>query len=104
MFGTLRPPASSSVLPRETIAMGDLLRDDLIGSGRFFLESHRGGENLQFTAFPKWRIAGQPYLGGVQFVLITDYSQAEAQFAAGNIDNHTFQNKLRRPDEEPPGR
>ena len=96
MFGTAGAgsPASSSVLPRETIAMGDLLRDDIIGSGRFFLESHRGGENLKFTTFPKWRIAGQPYLGGVQFVLITDYSQAEAQFAAGNIDNHTFQNKL----------
>lgn len=100
MFGTAGAgsPPSSNILPRETIAMGDLLRDDLIGSGRFFLESHRGGENLKFRAFPNWRIPGQPYLGGVDFVFITDYSQAEAQFRAGGIDNHTFQNKLQADD------
>ncbi len=96
MFGTAGAgsPASSSVLPRETITMTDLLRDDVIGSGRFFLAENNGGENIKFRKFPNWRIQGEPFLGGVDFVLITDYSQAEAQFSAGNIDSHTFQNKL----------
>ena len=96
MFGTAGAgsPASSSVLPEETIDMTDLLNNDVIGSGRFFLESHRGGENLKFRAFPNWRVQGEPFLGGVDFILIQDYSSAEAQFAAEQIDNHGFQNKL----------
>jgi ABC-type transport system substrate-binding protein len=100
MFGTAGAgsPPSSNILPRETITNGDLLRSDLIGSGRYFLESHRGGENLKFRAFPNWRIEGEPWLGGVDFVYITDYGQAEAQFISGGIDNHTFQNKLQADD------
>jgi len=96
MFGTAGAgsPASSNILPRETLDMPDLLRDDIIGSGRFFLESHRGGENLKFRAHPNWRIPGEPWLGGTDLVFITDYSQTEAQFRAGGIDNITFQNKL----------
>lgn len=96
MFGTAGAgsPASSSVLPAETIPLADLLADDVIGSGRFFLESHRGGENLKFRVFPNWRIPGEPFLGGVDLILITDYSSAEAQFASGGLDNVTFQNRL----------
>ncbi len=96
MFGTAGAgsPASSSVLPRETIDMPDLLRDDLIGSGRFFLESHRGGQNLKFRRHPAWRVQGEPWLAGTDFIYISDYSSAEAQFSSGGIDALEFQNKL----------
>jgi len=88
-------PASSSVLPAETIDGTQFdLANDVLGSGRFLLESHRGGANLKLRAFPRWRVAGEPYLGGVDLVLIPDYSSAEAQFAAGEIDQLDFQNKL----------
>ena len=97
MFGTAGAgsPASSSVLPAETIdgKQFDLNRD-VLGSGRFFLESHRGGENVKLRAFPRWRIPGEPFFGGVDFVYITDYTSAEAQFAAKGLDTHDFQNKL----------
>jgi peptide/nickel transport system substrate-binding protein len=97
MFGTAGAgsPASSSVLPAETIDGTQFdLANDVAGSGRLFLESHRGGANLKFRAFPNWRVPGEPFLGGVDFILIPDYSSAEAQFAAGEIDSFTFQNKL----------
>jgi ABC-type transport system substrate-binding protein len=97
MFGTAGAgsPASSSVLPAETIDGTQFdLSNDVCGSGRFFLEGHRGGENLRLRAFPNWRVPGEPFLGGVDFILIPDFSSAEAQFAAGEIDTLSFQNKL----------
>ncbi len=100
MFGTagVGSPASSSVLPRETIAMADLLRGEVIGSGRLQFESAPAGQNVKFRAFPKWRIAGEPYLGGVDLVYIPDFASAEAQFAAGGLDELAFQNKLQADD------
>ncbi len=87
-------PASSSVLPRETIHMDDLLRTDAIGSGRFVFDSAPAGQNFKFTAFPNWRIPGEPYLGGVDLLYIPDYSSVEAQFRSGGLDEIGFQNKL----------
>ncbi|MBI4570535.1 MAG: ABC transporter substrate-binding protein [Chloroflexi bacterium] len=96
MFGVTAAgsPASSSVLPAETLDLGDLLAGDVIGSGRLFLESHRNGENLKFRAFPRWRIPGEPFLGGLDYILITEPTAAQAQFRAGNLDQITFNNKL----------
>jgi peptide/nickel transport system substrate-binding protein len=74
--------------------MADLLQEDVIGSGRFFLESHRGGQNLKFRRHPQWRVQGEPWLAGTDLVYISDYSSAEAQFASGGIDALEFQNKL----------
>ncbi len=97
MFGPTAAgdPTSSSILPVETLdeELFDLSQD-VIGSGRFFLESHRGGENLKFRAHPNWRIPGEPFLGGVDYILITDFASSEAQFRAGNLDTVEFQNKL----------
>jgi peptide/nickel transport system substrate-binding protein len=100
MFGTAGAgsPASSSILPRETIAMGDLLQSTVIGSGRYQFESAPAGQNVKLRAFPKWRIAGEPYLGGVDLVYIPDFASAEAQFAGGGLDQLDFQNKLQADD------
>jgi peptide/nickel transport system substrate-binding protein len=96
MFGVTAAgsPASSSVLPAEILEDSDFLARDVVGSGRFILESHRNGENLKFRAFPNWRIPGEPYLGGIDYILITEPTAAQAQFRAGNIDTVGFANKL----------
>jgi peptide/nickel transport system substrate-binding protein len=97
MFGTAGAgsPASSSVLPRETIDGTQFdLATDIAGSGRFFLQEHRGGQNLKLRAFDRWRIEGEPFLGGVDLVYLPEYTQAEATFAAGDLDQISFQNKL----------
>jgi peptide/nickel transport system substrate-binding protein len=99
MFGTAGAgsPASSSVLPRETIfpePVREALNDEVWGSGRFVLEGHEGGQNLRFRAFDNWRIEGEPWLGGVDYVFLPEYVAAETQFRAGNIDQLGFQNKL----------
>ena len=91
-------PASSSVLPRETIDMPDLLRTDVIGSGRLQFESAPAGQNVKLLAFPNWRIAGEPYYGGVDLVYVPEFTAAEAQFAAAGLDQLDFQNKLQADD------
>ena len=98
MFGTAGAgsPASSSVLPAETLGedSGVDLDTDVFGSGRFFLESHDGGANVKLRAFDNWRVPDEPYLGGIDLLLISDYASAETQFIAGAIDQIGFQNKI----------
>jgi peptide/nickel transport system substrate-binding protein len=97
MWGTAGAgsPASSSILPAETIDGKQFdLANDVCGSGRFLVSNNQGGQNLQLRRFDKWRIPGQPFLAGVNFVFIPDYTSAETQFAAGQLDDHAFQNKL----------
>jgi peptide/nickel transport system substrate-binding protein len=102
MFGTAGAgsPASSSVLPAETLGEDSAvdLDTDVLGSGRFFLESHDGGANVKLRAFDNWRVADEPYLGGIDLLLISDYVSAEAQFIDGAIDQIAFQNKTQQDD------
>ncbi|OGO49430.1 MAG: hypothetical protein A2148_08100 [Chloroflexi bacterium RBG_16_68_14] len=96
MFGITAAgsPASSSVLPAEILDNDEFLARDVIGSGRFFLESHRNGGNLKFRVHPRWRIPGEPYVGGLDYILITEATAAQAQFRAGNLDTISLGNKL----------
>jgi ABC-type transport system substrate-binding protein len=87
MFGVTAAgsPASSSILPAETLDLGDLLARDVIGSGRLVLDSHRDGANLKFSAFPRWRVPGEPFLGGLEYVLITFNNKLEADQMQGEL-------------------
>ncbi|MEX0787114.1 MAG: ABC transporter substrate-binding protein [Dehalococcoidia bacterium] len=97
MFGTAAAGSafSSSILPVETLDedLFDLSRD-VIGSGRFLLDSHNNGENLKFRRHPNWRIPGEPFLAGIDYVLITEAAAARAQFRAGNLDSVGLPNKI----------
>jgi peptide/nickel transport system substrate-binding protein len=95
MWGTAGAgsPASSSVLPRETITLGKALDTDIFGSGRYQFDSAQAGQNVHLRKFDKWRIPGEPFLGGVDLVYLPQFEQAQAQFAAGGIDELGFQNK-----------
>lgn len=96
MFGAAAAGSafSTSILPVEILEDDGFLARDVIGSGRFFLESHRNGENPKFRAHPRWRVPGEPFLGGIDNILITEPTAALAQFRAGNLDSVGFTNKL----------
>ena len=96
MFGTAAAGSafSSSILPVEILNDDEFLARDVIGSGRFFLLSHRNGENLKLRAHPRWRVPGEPFLGGIDYSLITEPTAAQAQFRAGNIDTVGFASKI----------
>ena len=96
MFGTAGAGSafSSSVLPVEIVEDDDFLARDVIGSGPHMLTSHRNGIDLRFQAHPRWRVDGEPLLGGIDYSLITEATAAQAQFRAGNLDTTGFSNKL----------
>ncbi|MBF6599646.1 MAG: ABC transporter substrate-binding protein [Dehalococcoidia bacterium] len=94
-------PITSSILPKEILhGYDDLLRKDAIGSGHWTLLSHDNGANPKLRKFDKFRqfagtksIAGQPYLDGIDFTLVTDPNAALAAFKAGDLDTIGFGTK-----------
>ena len=94
-------PITSSILPKEILTRhDDLLRKDAIGSGQWTLLSHDNGANVKLRKFDKFRqfagsksIAGQPFLDGIDFTLVTDPNAALAAFKAGDLDTIGFNSK-----------
>jgi peptide/nickel transport system substrate-binding protein len=94
-------PITSSILPKEILTgHDDLLRKDAIGSGQWTLLSHDNGANVKLRKFDKFRqfagsksIAGQPFLDGIDFTLVTDPNAALAAFKAGDLDTIGFNSK-----------
>ncbi|HZP56451.1 MAG TPA: ABC transporter substrate-binding protein [Dehalococcoidia bacterium] len=94
-------PIYSSIMPEEILhGHDDLLQKDAIGSGHWVLDSHENGANIKLRKFQQFRtyqngksIAGQPYLDGVDFKLITDDNAALAAFRANEIDSTGFSNR-----------
>ena len=80
-------PITSSILPKETLDMDDLLNDRPIGSGRWILDGHDAGTNVRLRKFPNWREPGLPYLDGIDYVFAPDDTLAQANFAAKQIDS-----------------
>jgi peptide/nickel transport system substrate-binding protein len=80
-------PWTSSILPAEILDNDELLRNGIIGSGRLQLDSHDNFANIKLRKFDKWREPGLPYLDGLDFVLITDDTGAQASFEAKDIDS-----------------
>lgn len=91
-------PISSSILPREILQDNDdLLQRDAIGSGHWVLASHDNGANIKLRRFENFRqfqgtkdISGQPFLAGIDSILITDENAALAAFVANEIDTTGF--------------
>jgi peptide/nickel transport system substrate-binding protein len=82
-------PWTSSIVPQETLDKDDILNNDPIGSGRFVLGGHNDFTNVKLRKFDHWREPGLPYLDGVDNILITDDTSAQANFEAKNIDTIT---------------
>jgi peptide/nickel transport system substrate-binding protein len=79
-------PITSSILPQEILDKDDILQNDPIGSGRFVLAGHNNFTNIKLRKFDRWREPGLPYLDGVDNVLLTDTTAAQASFEAKDID------------------
>jgi ABC-type transport system substrate-binding protein len=80
-------PWTSSIVPAETLDNEELLQNDPIGSGRWVLDGHDAFTNVRLRKFENWREPGLPYLEGIQFVLITDDTLAQAAFEAKDVDS-----------------
>jgi len=91
-------PIASSILPEEIAKDPSFMDKDLVGSGRFQFVSHENGANFKLERNPNWRIAGEPYLAGVQYKLIQEQAAALAAFSSKQIDSVALTNKLERED------
>lgn len=90
-------PISSSIIPEEILDNIDFMDTDVIGSGRFQFDSaQNGATNFKLSAFPKWRVPGEPWLAGLQYKLIQEQAAADAALLAGEIDSLLMVNKLER--------
>jgi peptide/nickel transport system substrate-binding protein len=101
-------PISSSILPREILHdHDDLLQRDAIGSGHWVLDSHDNGANIKLRRFENFRkhqgtndITGQPFLAGIDSILITDENAELAAFIANEIDTMGFNSRKQMEDTE----
>lgn len=91
-------PIASSILPEEIAADPTFMDRDLVGSGRFEFVSHENGTNFKVKRHEGWRIAGEPYLAGQDWVLIQEQAQALTAFSAEQIYQVGLNNKLERED------
>lgn len=93
-------PIGSSILPQEIAADPSFMDKDLVGSGRFQFVSHENGTNFKLKRHEKWRVAGEPYLAGVDYKLIQEQAAALAAFSSQEIYGLGLSNKLEREDIE----
>lgn len=91
-------PIASSILPEEIAADPTFMDRDLVGSGRFEFVSHENGTNFKLKRFEDWRIDGEPYLAGQDYILIQEQAQALTAFSAEQIYQVGLNNKLERED------
>ena len=82
---TLSNGQLSYILPREIDSPGFDTTKTLIGSGPFLFESFTPDVAITFKKNPDWFEKGRPYVDGVKQAIITDPSQALAQFTGGNV-------------------
>jgi ABC-type transport system substrate-binding protein len=91
--GQLGSPITGSIIPQEMLASPDAMDKDLIGSGHFQFVSHENGANFKLKRFDKWRVAGAPWLAGIEYKLLQEQAAADAAFAAQQIDTLLLANK-----------
>jgi peptide/nickel transport system substrate-binding protein len=81
-------PTSMQVLaPEVADKYGDFKKvETAIGTGPFILERYEPNVKTVFTRNPDYYREGQPYVDGVEWLVITDESTGLARYRAGQID------------------
>lgn len=74
------------LIPKELTAQGDMTKVSPIGSGPWQFGSQTPGSFVEVVRFPKWRIAGQPYIDKVRTTMIADEAARETAFRGGQLD------------------
>jgi peptide/nickel transport system substrate-binding protein len=55
----------------------------LIGTGPFKLKQYERGNLIELEKYPNYHVQGRPYLDGLKFYIVRDYSSALTNFIAG---------------------
>jgi ABC-type oligopeptide transport system substrate-binding subunit len=61
------------------------LRQKTIGTGPFLVSDYRASTSLNFKRHPDYWDKDKPYIEGIDYPVITEYAQVNAQFRNGNI-------------------
>src|SRR6266571_3578159 len=85
---TLAYPWSTWIIAPEMVQQfGDLKKvETAIGTGPFLLERYEPNVKVVFTRNPEYFRPGQPYVDGVEWLIIPDESTALAMYRTGQID------------------
>jgi ABC-type transport system substrate-binding protein len=75
------------IAPEVVQHFGDLkLPETAIGTGPFMLERYEPNVKAVFTRHPEYFRPGQPYVDGVEWLVIPDESTALAMYRTGKLD------------------
>lgn len=75
------------IAPEVVQQFGDLKKSEsLIGTGPFMLESYEPNVKAVFKRNPDYFLPGQPYIDGVEWLIIDDLSTGLALYRTGKID------------------
>jgi peptide/nickel transport system substrate-binding protein len=87
-ISVLAYPQSMWIIPPEVVQQfGDLKKPEMvIGTGPFILERYEPNVKTVFTRNPNYYRDGQPYVDGVEWLVIPDESTGLAMYRAGQLD------------------
>jgi len=87
-FVTYTATKSNPIVAREVYEQDGHLKDRLVSSGPFYLDTDAGqkGTRVVFKRHPGYWEAGKPYLDEVRFLVLPDESATRAAFATKQLD------------------
>jgi peptide/nickel transport system substrate-binding protein len=87
-ISVLAYPQSMWIIPPEVVQQfGDLKKPEMvIGTGPFILERYEPNVKTVFTRNPNYYRDGQPYVDGVEWLVIPDESTGLAMYRTGQLD------------------
>jgi peptide/nickel transport system substrate-binding protein len=83
---TLASPTYAWIFPREALAGSYDPGKQVIGSGPFLFESFTPDVAFKVKRNPDWFEKGRPYVDGIQWSIIPEAAQEQAQFTGGHLD------------------
>jgi peptide/nickel transport system substrate-binding protein len=88
LIDVLANPLGTWIIPREVVEQfGDLKKpESAIGTGPFLLERYEPNVKTVFKRNSDYFLPGQPYVDGVEWMVVTDPSSALAMYRSGQFD------------------
>ncbi|MBI2864395.1 MAG: ABC transporter substrate-binding protein [Chloroflexi bacterium] len=77
---------SSWIIPREAVEKFGSLKQTVIGTGPFILDSWERNVRAVFKRNPDYFLRGLPFLDGFEFIYVPDHSARMAAFQSGELD------------------
>src|SRR6266705_3254375 len=88
LLDVLANPLGTWIIPREVVEQfGDLKKaESAIGTGPFLLERYEPNVKTVFKRHPDYFLKDQPYVDGVEWLVVNDPSAALAMYRTGLLD------------------